>query len=165
MQTQSYAEIFDDIAETLTLENWRKCVYFKEDQGQLCMCAHGALQARVNPEVKKALTITTDVLASRAPAPAPAVEEAAMAGAGAQMLAVSIENNFAASSSEIWNLRSSSSRSDYIYNGKNYGKREAHYLLGIVGLTVAFNDAKDTTLEMVKEKFREASKLATQLGV
>lgn len=54
----TYQQIFLDIAETLTSENWRKGGYFKEDQGQLCMCAHGALQIRVNPEVKKALTVT-----------------------------------------------------------------------------------------------------------
>lgn len=39
------------------------------------------------------------------------------------------------------------------------------YVLGMVGLTVAFNDAPDITPEMVKEKFDLAIALAKSLGI
>jgi hypothetical protein len=65
----------------------------------------------------------------------------------------------------IWNKRSNWVKDDYQHNGVVYGNKDAHYLLGMVGLTASFNDATDTTLEMIHQKFDEAIELARQLGL
>lgn len=48
---------------------------------------------------------------------------------------------------------------------RGHGSLDAHYLLGMVGLTSSFNDDPNTTLQMVKGKFTEAIDLAHQLEV
>lgn len=156
---ETLASIILKTKASLTLENWRKVPYFQADQGQLYMCAHGALQAIVNPEVKAFLrsNMTGTDLRSAARSWAASGHAPSTRASWAE---AAMRNNPSASPQEIWDLCSSWARSDYIYNGKNYGKSEAHYLLGMVGLTAIFNDATDTTFEMIQQKFGEAHALA-----
>jgi hypothetical protein len=132
--------------DSLTPETWIKRAYFKQKETNICMCAHGAVQRVVNPACKEAVS-----------ADGAAAGGAASSGAGAIKLYKD--------PLKAWNARHDWIRQDRIYNGVNYGKRDLHYLLGMVGLTTAFNDDPNTTLEMVKAKFNEAIELAKQLKI
>jgi hypothetical protein len=65
----------------------------------------------------------------------------------------------------IWEQRPSWIKDSFLQNNVDYGSKDAHYLLGMVGLTASFNDAKTTTLAMVHQKFDEAIELARQLSL
>lgn len=153
MQT-TYAEIFEDIAESLTEKNWTQKSFFAPPRDgatnvALCMCAHGALQARINPAVQKFM------LKGQFPTVHVRYDVAARD--------TTPKLNSHLSSSQIWDLRDYSYRMD-VFDGTK-GKPEAHYLLVMVGLTYDFNDHPGTTVEMVKAKFQEAAQLARELGV
>jgi hypothetical protein len=45
------------------------------------------------------------------------------------------------------------------------GCLDAHYILGMVGLTAGYNDSYDRILSDIKAKFTEAAELAAKLGV
>jgi hypothetical protein len=124
--------------DSLTSETWIKGKLFRQKENTLCMCAHGAVQRVVNPVCKKALNA---------------------AGADAGAFAIERYND----PLQAWNARPDYVRQDRIHNSINYGNKELHYLLGMVGLTIGFNDAPETTLEMVKTKFDEAIALAKLL--
>ncbi len=143
-------KILTEARNSLTPANWRKGAYFQSENNNLCMCAHGAVQALINP-VCKARLLQSDITGASADASAGA--GASVAGAGG------------ANASANWTDRPDWVKNDVVYNNKNYGNGEAHYLLGMVGLTIGFNDRSDTTYEMVIEKFNEAIQLANQLGV
>jgi hypothetical protein len=66
---------------------------------------------------------------------------------------------------KLWDERPSWVKNNFTANGSDYGTKDAHYLLGMVGLTAAFNDRENTTLEMVHAKFDEAIELARQLNL
>ena len=55
-------------------------------------------------------------------------------------------------------------RPDWIKN-RSSGTYEIHYLLGMAGLTVQFNDHWRTSFEMIQEKIQTAIALALALGV
>jgi hypothetical protein len=141
MEVQS--QIVQDLItarDSLTPETWIKKAYFKQKENTLCMCAHGAVQKVVNPACKKAAN-----------------------AAGADAGAFAIEQY--KDPLKVWNNRPDYVRQDKTYDNINYGNRDLHYLLGMVGLTVSFNDHPDTTLEMVKAKFDEAIQLAKMLEI
>lgn len=199
--------IYDSLIEArdlLTSKNWNKGTYFSVKKNTLCMCAHGALQSKVNPAAEKiviyfigdknlanhgerfysaiaakrrhrpaALAFAAAVAATAAAArralhaglrhePAHAAILASVAG-----LTPNAEDDAAVraapgiAAQKLWEMRP-----DWVrYNDKDYGSLDAHYLLGLVGCTTAFNDDPSTTLEMVKEKFTEAANLAQSLGI
>lgn len=140
---------------SLTPENWRKGAYFQREgnSSDICMCAHGAAQAVVNPVCKLAVHSLNDVAANRA----------VYSAENASLVAAKIKAS--KSSPEIWSNRPDWVKQDCVSNGQNYGNFDIHYLMGMVGLTTVFNDATNTTLEMVKEKFQQAIELATELNV
>ncbi len=140
-------KILIEARNSLTPVNWRKGNFFKLENNNLCMCAHGAVQALINPACKVVLQELDIASVNYAPA-----SRGAIAGAGA-------------GEGANWTNRPYWVKNDHIHNNKNYGNGEAHYLLGMVGLTILFNDRPDTTYEMVIEKFNEAIQLANQLGV
>lgn len=145
--------------DSLSPSNWRKGHYFRTENNILCMCAHGALQAQVNPVCKSKIDNSKS-----APADA-AVVTAVVAAVVAVVTSAVVGEDPSLSLKEIWDKRSEYVKNDRIYDSLNYGNGEAHYLLGMVGLTTTFNDAKDTTFEMLIAKFDEAIALANQLGV
>lgn len=155
MQSQTYAEIFDDLAETLTKENWYQSFLFYSNKDTLCMCAHGALQARINPKTRMAL--------SRYPVYTPISQGASGILAANEGRYVSSRNPLL-TPQEVWDIRPARYRNE-VTDYLGHGVLEAHYLLGMVGLTAIFNDASSTTLEMVQAKFREAAALARTLNV
>ncbi len=146
-------KILTEARDSLTPLNWRKGSYFQSDNDTLCMCAHGAVQALVNPVCRKSLQQSNIAWSVAQVAGA-----SASAGAGASASA-------GAGEGANWTNRSDWVKNDFVYNSQNYGNLEAHYLLGMVGLTVSFNDRLDTTYEMVIEKFNEAIQLANQFGI
>jgi hypothetical protein len=135
--------------DSLTPETWIKGNYFKQKENTLCMCAHGAVQKVVNPVCKKAASAAGTVPVA-----------VADAGAGSALAIKQYKDPL-----QAWNARPDYVRQDLIYNNINYGSRDLHYLLGMVGLTITFNDDPNTTLEMVKNKFNEAIELAKLLKI
>lgn len=170
--------------DSLSPTNWRKGSYFKSEGNTICMCSHGAVQAQVNPDCKSIPNPSLPVLSpwlrpwSRWIATHPnmsvmsAIKEAIESalfnslccGRGSN---ADLSGQFTAAETrkEIWDKRSDTVKSDYILDSVNYGNTEAHYLLGMVGLTFNFNDDPFTTFEMVQEKFNQAIALAKELGV
>ncbi len=150
------ADILKAARDSLTEETWLKGSYFQEESGKLCMCAHGAVQAQVNPIVKQLVNdseLTTLSIAEKA------TQESRM-GAMAANYAV---RDFELSKMEMdyaWRGRPSHMSQD----GKR-GTLEAHYLLGLVGLTGSFNDEPGTHLQDVKDKFNEAISFAEGRGI
>lgn len=144
---------------SLTEENWHKGSYFAHKNNTLCMCSHGAVQAQINPRCRTTLNQFSDDL--------PRLRASQMTSelATSPALWVSAEISTFETERSIWNNRPDCIRDDLIAYGNNYGKREAHFLLGMVGLTAPFNDARTTTFAMVKEKFQQAYELAVRLGV
>ncbi len=179
--------------DSLNAKNWHKGLYFSTNKKKcLRMCAHGALQAQVNPDVKlaianfpyfsdraasaavRAVVIATAIAADRAAAATQAASAAAAAAAPAAVAAddaadraasadAAAAAEFAADSrctrsawfkSECWDNRPLWIRSSHL---------DAHWVLGLVGLTAKFNDAPTTTVRSVKKKFTEAAQLARKL--
>lgn len=247
-------------SDSLTTDTWQQGAYFRAVGEKVCMCAHGAVQAIVNPIVA-GIMLNWSPLASSAPAfttrelaPVCDAYAAALLGCGAraaaaadadaafarraatvacgvgaagvaaaashaaEVLAASSHELVAGAADEaaarafgynaatasaavlrahaaaeaagnaappeplvaaeawvrenttpivneqilrnIWN-----SRPKWVSEQSKHGVRDAHYLLGLVGLTAMFNDALTTTLADVKAKFEEAAKLADLLEV
>lgn len=144
-----------DADEYLTKDNWIKGNYFAifgdEIVGtKLCMCPHGAVQAQVNPKVQEAVAeFFNPLLADMAYSEI--VESVRTQCASVAYDALKFPS---------WNKRPSAGSLD-----SKYGSYDAHFILGMVGLTTLFNDADSTTFQMVKDKFQEAIKLAQKLGV
>ncbi len=163
--SQLLSEILTLARDSLTEDNWTKCSYFARKNGLVCMCAHGAIQAQVNPECKSAIeTLTKDPeadinLLREAVLGSPATTS--WSGLMAQEDAILRNKNI----KEMWDNRPPYTNEDHIYKDKNYGNKDAHYLLGMVGLTPHFNDMPTTTLQEVKAKFNEAIQLAKDLGI
>jgi hypothetical protein len=143
------------VRDSLTSENWIQGALFRKKKttnvfrilelvlnDTLCMCAHGAVQRVVNPVCKQAKSVV-------------------------EAFSCSDVNSFLCKDSKdqfsIWKRRPDYVRQDRIYDNINYGNRELHYLLNMVGLTIHFNDDVKTTLEMVKAKFDEAIELVKLL--
>lgn len=153
-------------AKRLTSETWIKGTLFDEKGGALCMCAHGAMQLECNPSIKRLDVISTcvrsgditrlgwllpdDLIEPSTGESYDSISSSSFAGAFAE-----------SQRSQAWENRPSWVRGAH----PKHGNMEAHYLLGMVGLTSFFNDDPKTTLEQVLEKFEQAAKLAESLGV
>lgn len=138
--------------DSLTEENWRKGKYFSEENGKLCMCVHGAGQVQVNPKVIQALNANDkDRYAFVAVATLDAIPSAAVAH---------FSKNNSTDLLSVWNNRPS-----WVSNDYGYGVKDLHFLFGMFGLTSAFNDAKETTLDMIKAKINEAIAWAEENGI
>lgn len=149
-------QALENAKNSLTEENYYKGNFFSAKNDLLCMCPHGAVQAQVNPEVKKFVNGYTSGFIDAADA---AREAANAAGSRAADAARSAD----AAVRDNWDTRPTWVREYYVYADKEYGTLDAHYLMGMVGLTISFSDAKETTLTMVKEKFDQAIQLAKEL--
>jgi hypothetical protein len=161
MEATRQSQIVQDLIaarDSLTSENWSQGSYFKPDEqgSKVCMCAHGAVQRVVNPECKKALTIY-DMMAAMHATDYISTDASDASDSAFSSRIKGYKLNI------VWNDRQLWVRENFLHQGKNYGNKELHYLLGMVGLTVHFNDHPDTTLEMVKNKFDEAIELAKNL--
>lgn len=143
--------------DLLTPETWNRGQYFAARNGKVCMCAHGAVQSQVNPKVRDILDCTGAIAHTAAvDADMHAPHRAATAAAFASTAAAQTS---AASTQKIWGSRPSwVSNRDPIY-----GSLDAHYVLGMVGLTAFFNDS--ASFQGVHNKFTDAIKLAEVLGV
>ncbi len=149
-------KILTEARNSLTPVNWRKGTYFQQDHNTLCMCAHGAVQALVNPVCRERLLLS-DIAGA-----------GALARVGARASADQGKRageRAGGSASANWTNRPDWVKNDIVSDRINYGNGDANYLLGMVGLTVSFNDHSGTTYEMVIEKFNEAIQLANQLGI
>ncbi len=140
------AKALQDASDSLTEANWHKGSYFAEKNGLVCMCAHGAVQAKVNKRVIDARADNTSAVASAA-----AAEVAAPTAAPAAFTAEVGKDG-----------KQFSDRPAWVKSGLKTGL-DAHYIMGMVGLTAPYNDGP-ATLSDVKAKFFEAVKLATELG-
>lgn len=161
MQT-SYAEQLSQVRDSLTLDNWNKGSYFSNKNNILCMCVHGAGQALVNPEVKKALEnnkVVAALVASDLSVDASLAGERAAGRASASVAsAVAVETNNKLL--ELWSNRPDWIKQERIYNSISYGFVNLHYLMGMFGITASFNDSPNTTLDMLKDKLSEAANWA-----
>lgn len=173
----SIAEHIANAMDSLTEKNWHKGAYFYAKDDTICMCAHGALQAQVNDGVKTALAaegtatdkkyVAAEVAAMRAAGAAEAEEAAAAAAAAAAATAAAVEAEEAAAAVQV--------RSGNVYEPclvfekrSEWCRRknlDAHYILGMAGLTASFNDSPSTTLDDLKKKFTEAEAIAVKLGL
>jgi hypothetical protein len=135
--------------DSLTPETWTKGTYFDrrtlEPSNHItCFCAHGALHLQVNPDLKKAYLNNESTQQLRRMMRGDPIKIASSAYYRLDPLdLLSIDQ-----CREVWLCRRG---------------EEAHYLLGMVGLTANFNDRVSTTLDMVKTKFDEAIALAKRL--
>lgn len=181
------AESLRQAQESLTPETWLQGSYFGIRGDRLCYCAHGAVQKVVNPEVARILgsarasatglaAAFSGLAAERASSCAAAIvisvaahrhacrarastaAEVAIDAAGAEAAGVALHD---VEPQAVWK-----DRPEWVSeNHHSYGSLDAHYLLGMAGLTASFNDDPKTTFQMVQEKFRLAIKLAETLDV
>lgn len=157
------------VKHRLTEELWIKDNYFEAKGDKLCMCPHGGAQSVVNPKVRS-LVVGGDSHVDRYLDPRVRATTATRAahrrdrahGLGATYRAAhdarAATNRL--SSQDIWN-----SRPSWVKENTDYGNLEIHYLMGMVGLDVIFNDDKNTTFAMVQEKLDQAIALAQELNV
>lgn len=149
--------------DSLTEETWVKGSYFFNRDGMLCFCSHGAVQRLVNPKVRE---ILSQSLADMEPKSRYAEASCSPVDSGAAMPA---ENEVLIQKESSVRDRSLSDTDIYrkVWDARplyvREGNLDAHYLLGMVGLTGFYND--NHTLPQVKAKFMEAYNVALQLGV
>lgn len=176
-------------AQNLLLQDtWGKGAYFKIKNYKLCMCAHGALQIVVNPQVSRSfgraknnvekmiqganidalgaaerakMKIELDYIAASPHvncwAAAEAAESSARKNAFIQSLDADEQRELC---HKIWNERDQKFKEP----DPKYGSLGAHYILGMVGLTSIFNDDKETTFDMIHNKYTLAIDVADFLN-
>ncbi len=144
------AEQLQAAKDSLTEDNWRKGRYFRYENNMVCMCVHGAIQAQCNQRVIDSLPADGGAVAEAEAAYVASKSMAGVARAGAGAMAEELGNN-----KSVWDSRPS-------WIGSN---NAPNYVAGMVGLTTGFNDAPDTTLDMVKSKLDEAINVAKGLGI
>ena len=152
MSESKMVEMLQEMKASLTEETHFKGKYFTVKNNHICMCIHGAADAVCNPRVKKILSSYTGDRAVRANSEAnfpPYVNT------------IRHKN----SSKETWDSRPDYIKQDFIYQNINYGNRDLHFLLYMVGATIIWNDLPTTTLEMVHAKIDEAIVLAGVLSI
>lgn len=170
MKNKSIADKLTEARNSLTPKTWQQGNWFKADaNGQhICMCAHGAVQAVVNPTVKNIIRNYTAKVASRKLSSRKiqkGVEGAA--NVGSDVCFGSRKMNTIGSLKKLFNNRTKHHFHPDDLNDmlKNNPELNAHYLLGMVGLTVGFNDGIRTSLRDVKKKFTKAIALAKSLNL
>ncbi len=174
------AQALRDAAKSLTPDNWCRGSYFTVKDGNVRMCAHGAVQAQVNSQVKLALAarVTDAARAADAAARADAAEvalaarvateaviaageSAEVAGDAARAAAHAADAGARADSARSSALMAFGRRPPWVKD--SLGGLDAHYIMGIAGLTASFNDNVGTSLDDVLLKLEEAAVLAEEL--
>lgn len=146
--------------DSLTPENWnRNGGYFRQDnrsmpKGKKCMCAHAAIQIQVNPVLKENIEgFNTSKWIHN---------NAVYAASVAYFVGVKLGAN----KKKLWNNRQDDMKhlggTKEELNG-TYGSVDAHFLVGMVGLTVSFNDRECKSFSQLIAKFDEAIQLAEEL--
>jgi hypothetical protein len=144
--------------DSLTPENWNRADgYFRQDhksmpRGKKCMCAHAAIQIQVNPALKANIE---DFYTSKW------IHTNAVRAAGLAHLNVKLGAN----KKKLWNNRQDIMKDPASEKELNdtYGSVDAHFLVGMVGLTVFFNDHECKSFSQLIAKFDEAIQLAKEL--
>ncbi len=148
MSVRPYHERVREIRKLLTPETWGKNSYFTFRGGRICHCVHGAGQLVINPAVKSTLSGIT--LYEEVDARREQVESA-----------ISLCGYVAHRATDAFDCIHSVSGNDdlrRVWAGRaRRDSDELHYLLGMFGLTAAFNDSAHTTLEMVWEKLDQCA--------
>jgi hypothetical protein len=62
----------------------------------------------------------------------------------------------------VWKNRPDWVKKERFFNSISYGFVNLHFLMGMFGITVDFNDNSNTTLDMLKDKLSEAAKWAEE---
>lgn len=142
--------------DSLTEETWFRGEYFGFYQGRLCYCAHGAVQLQTNQDLLNRLM-------KLGPASVKVARDLATIMRAATAASVPELKNQVNHPDPMMVWRN---RPDWISRTQeNRGSAEAHYLLGMVGLTSAFNDQHTTSISMVANRFTQAIELAQRLGL
>jgi hypothetical protein len=192
---KTLVDILIEARNSLTDEIWKKGSYFKLVNNLMCMCSHGAVQILVNPACSQKVRLRLEarlygingvlklggarVAADCAGERLDAIQAAgdgnstkfilddAIDGGSIEVASVAslALGKLTSIKQDIWNNRPDWVRHNRIVDRCDYGNLDVHFLLGMVGLTVSYNDAPNTTLEMIRGKFTEAISLAQELGV
>lgn len=151
----SYAEQLRQVRDYLTEDNWSKSMWVGSKNNTLCMCVHGAAQKIVNPLIKD--------LFNRSQSPNPyAMSQCILRGSIVDSIedaAITINNSDMRS---MWLNRPNTVKINKISVIGDYGNFNLHYLMAMFGITLAFNDDPNTTLEMLKDRLTKASKWAEE---
>lgn len=149
---QTYAEQLRAVRDSLTKENWNQGSWFTRKNNTICMCVHGAAQAIVNPQVRTALD--NDYYQSANYAKGHVTETIAIMS---HYINTTSKDLFS-----LWKNRPDFVKREIIYNEISYGFVNLHYLMRMFGISLDFNDSKNTTLDMIKDKLSEAAKWAEE---
>lgn len=175
------SEQIREAARLLTSETWNQGRYFSVRSGHVCMCAHGAMQAVANERVRQALSnprkevaaadmaeaATAAFVAACAAGRAAAPSSPAMAAWAAWAAAAAdAAESGAEAEAEAWTFGTDADLAAIrsAWERRPSWAPESSYMLGLVGLTAAWNDANGRTLDEVRAKFEEAAKLAEEIA-
>lgn len=160
--------------DSLTSENWGQGKYFQVGpKGNVCMCAHGALQAQENERVRMALrdlgrsspTAAEQAATSATAMAAVAADEAsAAAAAAAAWKAAPAAGAAAAATKAAWKAAPTARAAAASKMGTASIRPDwapiTSWYAGMVGLTPSYNDEPERTVEEVRAKLLAAAKLA-----
>lgn len=188
------SEVITQARARITKTSWFQGSYFCASDGEVCMCAHGAIQATVNPIVlailgeapspsrtSRSLALRLSAGAYAALAAAEVADDACVATLAAEAAAVEgatlavATHAYAAAERGAALARARGAWEHFrpIWDGRplwvriagDRGSLDAHFVCGLVGLTAGFNDAPSTAWEMVDAKFAEAIAFAKYLDI
>lgn len=157
---QTYADQLRQVRDSLTKDNWWKGAYFLwVDNDRVCMCVHAAAQRIVNPEVRKVFASriqnTKELVCRAVEVVSPASSQTSAAETevlkhGSTGYNIKLKDKIL---HEVWQNRPSDVRKPQ----EGYGDMNLHWLMGMFGITVAFNDSQSTTLDMIKDRLSDAA--------
>lgn len=165
----TFAEQILQVKE-IVQKKWHKGSYFSVRGDDICCCVHGAVQIVCNPMVREVIENYTRT--DRPPTPA---EKAARADA-AVVVAAGEAPARAWSRAADGLARAGTSRAErdkilrkvwqdresWICQPGPRGSLELHYLLGMFGIWLSFNDAHTTTLDMLLGRLDECMEWARE---
>lgn len=151
MEIQTLINNLEQANQLLTSEVWRQGSYFKLEDNKICMCPHGAIHIHINQIARE--SYKNSLLPQIAPRTLTASEYGY-----SKIKSIRNEDKNDRILIKAWH-----ERPKWIRKYSEYGNYDAHYLLGLVGLTVLFNDNKNTTFKIMKNKFQQAIDLAYKL--
>lgn len=142
---------------------WTQKTFFYNKNGKLCMCPHGAAQVVSNPRVKEVYKDYQEHITNKNSWQhrrkvwdfISLLNQCKRLDVGC---AASDGHRYLNGSLSKWR-----NQSDWIKSTTStlgYGNLEVHYILGMVGLTVEFNDSSSTTFPMIQQKIDQAIVLA-----
>lgn len=158
-------EQLEEISASLTEETWdtRKTGYYfvLGSNDKLCFCAHGAVQFVTDPVIKELHASNPN----RTNLPTPLLKGEYSSGRMPSTLPASAA--FYAdkhcrgyhNKKTVWD-----NRPTWVRDNDLHGNQDVSFLLGMVGLTIDYNDHPSTRLSDIKEKFRQAIALARELN-